>query len=680
MVHMANRMKIALVLAAVAAAAAVFLAGTSRAEVPEGINPTEFAESRFAVLIDTFPDRKQVRQGESFTLAVRYTPFDRKDIHYHIYGAEPSPDFIYIPSSIEMDDLDGITWEDPVFPPGEIHDDQSWLRGQPVATITGTVSEDAPLGDTKFTGRTIFSSCTEDFCLAPSQVELSWEIEVLPASYSGEIGVMSRIELTTPVKVDMDRYFIPTEEDLAQVVNTPTGPSEEESEAPEKEIKEDYDIPGGVDWGNLKAATGEQEMPLWKILLFAMLGGLILNVMPCVLPVVSIKVISLARQAEESPKTIALHSLVFSLGIIVAFLALAAVVALIQAGGTELGWGFQFQNPGFIVAMTVVIFAFGLSLAGVYTIKPPKALTDSGEKLAEKEGYGGSFFKGILATVLGTPCVGPFLGPALGYAFTRETFEVLLIFVMVGFGMALPYIFLVLNPKFIKMGRRERGQLSRKIMDSKGWLVDFERVMAFFLFATVVYLLYILQGVAGGEAVVWVLALLVGIGFAAWLWGRLVTMGMRGVIIGIPSVLIILAASAWFSWSQTQVSYAREEGNELAWVPFNVEQLEEHIRMGEIVLVDFTADWCPNCKYNEATALNIASTKEVVEDKEVIVMQADWTNRDHEISWALRKLGFASVPLTAIFTPGKPSEPILLDGVYTPTKLHEALDVADSLR
>ncbi|HES58226.1 MAG TPA: hypothetical protein ENO21_02225 [Firmicutes bacterium] len=662
-------------------------AGRSAAEVPEGINATEFAESRYAVLTDTQADREQVRPGEQFTLAVRYIPYNEREIHFHIYGSEQPDDWSYVPTALQMEPAEGVEWDAPLFPEGELHEGQSWLRGQPVVLIKGSLAEDAEPGMRTFTAQTIFSACTEDFCLAPSQVELSWELEVVPADYAETIAVTPVQELRQPVDVDMSLYYIPTMEELATGAppvpfgdDAETGDGEEEEAGAAKVIKDDYDVPGGIDWGNITAATGDGQLPLYKILLFALLGGLILNVMPCVLPVVSIKVISLARQADESPKIIALHSLVFSLGIIAAFVALAVVVALIQAGGTELGWGFQFQNPAFIVAMTVVIFAFGLSLAGVYTIRPPAALTESGEKLAEKEGLGGSFFKGVLATVLGTPCVGPFLGPALGYAFTRETFEVMLIFVMVGVGMALPYIFLMLNPKFLRMGRRERGELSRKILASKSWLVDFERVMSFFLFATVVYLLYILQGVAGGEAVVWVLALLVGIGFAAWIWGRLVTMGWRGVAIGIPTVLLVIAFSAWFSWSQAQVSYAREEGNELPWQAFSVEALEEGIRMGHVVLVDFTADWCPNCKYNEATALNIASTKEIVEQREIVVLQADWTSRDHEIGWALRKLGFASVPLTAVFAPGEPSAPILLDGVYTPAKLHEALNLAERMK
>lgn len=674
-----------LALSGLLALLALLGAGRAAADVPEGMNPTEFGESKFAVLTQAFADRDKARPGDTVTFAVRYIPYDHGDIHFHMYGAEKPSDWSYLPTALAPVPTEGIKWGEVKFPPGQMHEGQSWLRGQPVVTLPGTLPEDIEPGMHTFKAETIFSACTTDFCLAPSKVELSWQIEVVPQDYAGEIAVATAKELREPIDIDYSQYHIPTQDELSTGAPPSLGGEEDanaggeevaEAAAAPKVAKSDYDVPGGIDWNNLEAMSGEHQLPLYKILLFALLGGLILNVMPCVLPVVSIKVISLARQTDSSARTVALHSLVFSLGIIAAFVALAIVVAIIQAGGTQLGWGFQFQNPSFLIAMIVVIFAFGLSLAGVYTIKPPKAITEGGEKLAEQEGYGGSFFKGALATVLGTPCVGPFLGPALGYAFTRTTFEVILIFVFVGIGMALPYFFLTLNPRFLRMGRRERGQLSRRIQESKGWLVDFERVMAFVLFATVVYLLYILQGVAGGAAIVWVLALLVGIGFAAWLWGRLVTLGWKGVAIGIPAVIVIIGLSGWFSWSEAQVSYAREQGNELPWKPFSVEALEDGLRMGHVVLVDFTADWCPNCKYNEATALNIASTKELVEKDDVLVLQADWTNRDPEISWALRKLGFASVPLSAVFSPGAMNKPLLLDGVYTPAKLHDAIDMA----
>jgi len=631
--------------------------GPAAASVPRDVRADQFEESQYAVLHDTFADRAQVRPGEEFTLAVRLAPFDNGTVKFHTYGSVPSEDGSYIPTALTVDEAGSVAWGEPVFPAAVKHDTQMWLTGQPVITVGGRLSADAPPGKRTYTGKLIVSACTEEMCLAPSEIPLTWELEVVAKDYSGTIAVLGPDDLLKPVKVDMERYSLPQSEEAAP----PRIPT----------------LSGAIKWDQLKAQTmGEKDKSIWLVLGLALLGGLILNIMPCVLPVVSIKVISLARQTEEHPRTVVGHAVCFSSGIIAAFLALAVVAAVIQAGGTQLGWGFQFQNPAFLIVMMSIIFIFGMSLAGVFTIKPPRVLEETGERLAEKEGLGGSFFKGILATVLGTPCVGPFLGPALGYAFTRSTREILLIFLAVGLGMAFPYMLLIVNPRFLHMGRRERGEFSRRILATKGWLVDFERVMAFVLFATVVYLLYILEGVTGGKVVVWTLAFLVALAFACWLWGRLATLGWRGVAIAVPASLLILGAAGWVSYREAHLAVAVVSKTELAWEPFSVTNLENYVGEGQTVLVDFTADWCPNCKYNEATALNTNATKKLVEELNVATLKADWTVRSKEIGWALRQLGFASVPLTAIFPAGDPNRPILLDGVYTAARLHDALRAA----
>jgi len=639
--------------------ALVTIAGTAAlAAIPPGTAADQLGESQYAILRETFADRKQVKPGEQFTLALRITPYETKEYRFHTYGAQVTGNADYIASVLQMDAADGVEWSEPVWPEGEkkttTGGDMYVLYGQNVITISGKLAADAKPGARTFSAMMMVSACTEEMCLPPSQVKLEWQMEVVPASFAGQIAVLSTDELTAPVTIDTTIYTMPPQERAAEEIAEPETPA------------------GGIDIGDIEPLS-QASQPIWRILLWALLGGLILNIMPCVLPVVSIKVISLARQAQEEPRTVALHGVLFMAGIVTTFVALAAVVALIQAGGTELGWGFQFQNPGFLIVMLTIIFAFGLSLAGVFTIKPPRALTAEGERLAEKEGLGGSFFKGILATVLGTPCVGPFLGPALGYAFTRSTLEIFMIFLAVGIGMGLPYVLLVINPRFLRMGRRERGELSRKILASKGWLVDFERVMAFVLFATVVYLLYILEGVAGGKGVIWTLAFLTGVAFAAWLWGRLSTMGSRGILYGLFAVIVVIGGSGWFAYSHAQPSAAAGGSAQLNWEDFSIAALQQYTGEGKTVLVDFTADWCPNCKYNEATALNIASTKNLIDDLGVVTLKADWTNRSDEISKMLRQLGFASVPLTAVFPEDDPKHPILLDGVYTAQRLQEVL-------
>jgi thiol:disulfide interchange protein DsbD len=392
------------------------------------------------------------------------------------------------------------------------------------------------------------------------------------------------------------------------------------------------------------------------------------------------------------------------------FLILAVVIALVQAGGTQLGWGSQFQSAEFNLVMATLIFVFGLSLAGVFTIKPPALVTHAGEQLAEKEGLSGSFFKGALATVLGTPCVGPFLGPALGVAFTREWYDTIWIFLVVGVGMAIPYLLML--PFIMRLGRRERGTLSRKLQESKSWLVDFERVMAFLMFATVVYILHIFYGVVGGEALIWTLAFLVVVAFAAWLWGRMISGGSRLLPAAVSSVLVVVMIGGWLTLSQIQAFAAyfgkttevvSEEmlqdlqgqmsrvptpdtagmdptrpilsAKHPGWEDFNIARLKYLTSQGTTVLIDFTADWCPNCKTNEAVALGIESTKQLASELGIVFMVADWTRKekpDH-IGNTLRALGYASIPLTAIFPGSNPNSPILLDGLFGPATLHERM-------
>jgi thiol:disulfide interchange protein len=646
------------------------LLGTGRpaADVPAGTNATEFSESQYAVLTRTTADRNRVRPGEEFTLAVRYIPFNMGEIHFHIYGAEEPDDWSYLPTTLTMDPAEGVEWADPVFPAGEFNDGQYWMTGQPVVTITGRLSEDAEPGERMFSGNTVFSACTEDFCLAPSEVRLEWNLRVVAADYAGEIPVTPVAKLLEPVEVDYGEFTLPDVGELGGGIDLSAG---------DADAGEDIGaaLTGGFNPDDVKTIKGT-ELPLWKILLFAMLGGLILNVMPCVLPVVSIKVIDLVKNVEKEPKTVINHGLIFAAGIVATFLAGALVIVAIQALGQKAGWGTQFQSPGFLIIMSAIIFLFGLSLADVFKIKAPEAVTDSGGSLAAREGYGGSFFKGVLATLLGTPCVGPFLGPALLVAFTLTWMHTVMIFFFVGLGMALPYI--IMLPMVVRMGRRQRGQFSRKLQESRGWMDDFKHGMSFLMFATVIYLMYIMQGVIGGRAVIWALVFLLGLGFAAWLFARMAS-NRPGMVWATLSALILAVLIGWFSLPKIYAMPMGAEGPALSasvhsgWENFSLATLQEHTARGRTVLVDFTADWCPNCKTNEAVALNIDSTMQLKDELDMIFMVADWTQRDDEIGDVLRALGFASVPLTAIFPGDNPNAPILLDGVYTPTQLHEAM-------
>lgn len=659
----------------------VLLAAPALALVPPGTPATDFAESKYAVVATAEADREVVRQGEEFTLALRLTPFKATDewpegerYEYHLYGIEETTNPDYVRPVFQMAEAPGVSWE-VEFPAGERKDggtnrdgspkgDMYILHGQQVVLIHGTVAPEAETGERKFSAQFMFNTCTEEFCLAPSTLDLTWPMEIVRADEAVNAEIVPLEILAAKTEVDPSAWSLPPaepEEELALGIDA----------------GDETGAAGGVALDGFKPQGTSEQLPLGKALFLAFLGGLILNFMPCVLPVVSIKVISLARHAHSAPSVVVKQGLIFCAGIIATFLALALVVNIIQAGGTQLGWGFQFQNPVFLIVMSTIIFAFGLSLAGVYTIKAPEALTEEAEQLSEKEGNAGAFFKGVLATVLGTPCVGPFLGPALGYAFTQSAGAVWGIFAAVGIGMALPYAVLVSNPRFLGMGQRERGQLTRQIMDAKGWLVDFERVMAFVLFATVLYLLNILGGSLGSQAIVWSLVFLLGVAFALWLWGRLVTLRRRSAVVaGLIFGPAIIAAAGLYALPRIYPVIASETNNVLAWEEFDRDALASHLGAGRTVLVDFTADWCPNCKTNELVALNIPETKALIESLGVVPMMADWTHTDAEIGKMLRSLGYSSIPLTAIFPASNPTAPILLDGLYTPARLHAELKKA----
>lgn len=667
---------------------ALLLPLSASAEIPKGTKPDQFEDSINAVLRDAFADRAQVRPGEEFTLALRLTPYQTQDApadqayQFHIYGNQQGDEGF--PTTLLMDPAPGITWSDVVYPEALKHEDEIgvmyWLKGQNVLLVKGTVDPAAAPGQYEFTAKVQFMSCTEDLCLSPTAADVKWSLEVVGPDFAGDIAVTPEADLLAPVETDWSRFALPGEGDsqspVLPTIKEPSGPTIGRTEQtgtfdPNKvypNINPEVFKPQG--------AT-DNQLSLWKAILLGFLGGLILNFMPCVLPVVSIKVISLARHAEQHPQQVVKQGLVFCLGIIATFLLLALIVAILQAGGQKLGWGFQFQNPTFLIVMASIVFAFALSLAGVYTIKPPAALTEAGEKLSEQEGYLGSFFKGVLATVLGTPCVGPFLGPALGFAFSQPAGAVFAIFGSVGLGMALPYAGLVANPRFLRMGQRERGKLTRSIMESKNWLVDFERVMAFILFATVIYLLNILQGSLGPHALVWTLAFLLTLAFSLWLWGRLVTLGRLAIAIGIVLVPALIVAGAWFSNARiNNAQTMMTTGSTLPWEPFSLALLDQYIGAGNTVLVDFTAEWCPNCKYNEATALNVPETAGAVKKRQIKCLKADWTTKSEEITYALNSLGYSSIPLSALFPAKHPNEPILLDGVFTSAKAVAAMEQA----
>lgn len=418
---------------------------------------------------------------------------------------------------------------------------------------------------------------------------------------------------------------------------------------------------------------------LWVYIAFAALGGLILNLMPCVLPVISLKILGFVNQAVEDARRVRQLGWAFCGGILATFLALALVVLLLKGGGEQIGWGFQFQYPGFVMAMVALVFALALSLFGVFEILLPGTSGDMGG-LGGREGLSGSFLNGVLATILATPCTAPFLGTALGFAFAQPPFVVLVVFAAIGIGMALPYMVLALKPAWM-------GWLPKP----GPWMGWFKQLMGFLLMATVLWLLWVLGNQVGVEGVVWTGAFLLGLGLACWVWGQWGSFlhGGRSQKIARLTAFVLVAGSYGLFLHPLLVveqEIAAVDGklaDELDWHPFSIGGVEELVANGQMVFIDFTAEWCWTCKVNERMVLSQGAVRQRFTELDVALVKADWTNRNAEITQLLSAFGRSGVPLYVIFPAGRPDSPLILPEVITAElvlkKLEEAAAVAGEI-
>ncbi|MFH1497222.1 MAG: cytochrome c biogenesis protein CcdA, partial [Verrucomicrobiota bacterium] len=331
-----------------------------------------------------------------------------------------------------------------------------------------------------------------------------------------------------------------------------------------------------------EASTTEAGAGLAGTLALALVGGLILNLMPCVFPVLGIKILGFVNQAGGDRRKVTLHGLAFTGGVLASFWVLAGVLAVLRAGGSELGWGFQLQSPAFVFAMAVVMLVFALSMSGVFEFG--LSATGVGSGLQRKEGVAGSFFTGVLATVVATPCSAPFLAPALGAALALPTGQGFAVFTMIAVGLSLPYLLLSIFPRAVKLLPRPGA-----------WMETFKQAMAFPLYATVGYLLWVLAGQAGEQALLRVFLGLTVIALGVWLYGRYATPVAPAARrrVGVIGGLLLLAAGMALGWPRPPAPDAIvwEE-----WAPGRAEQLQAE---GRPVYVDFTARWCATCQTNK---------------------------------------------------------------------------------
>ncbi len=396
------------------------------------------------------------------------------------------------------------------------------------------------------------------------------------------------------------------------------------------------------------------DVPIWQALVFAFLGGLILNLMPCVLPVLSMKALDIVRQAREAPWIARQHGVFYTAGVLVSFLVVGGALISLRAAGEQIGWGFQLQSPVIVTLLAYLMFAVGLNLANVFSFG--NSLMGIGSGLARGNGLASSFFTGVLATIVATPCTAPFMGTALGFALVQPTPIALGIFLALGLGLAAPYLAISFSPALLRM-----------IPKPGAWMESFKQLLAFPMFATAIWLLWVLSSQVETNVVFLVLAGAMLIAFAAWIFES-TKMSTGFWYLGGRALAIVAVggALALIDWSPPRAAATVSDLK----IPDMAEAYSE-TRLQELraadrpVFVNLTADWCITCKANESVAFT-ENFYDTLEERDVTYLVGDWTLYDEAIAKKLSQYGRAGVPLYIVYPrPSSGEEPFLLPQLLT---------------
>ena len=412
------------------------------------------------------------------------------------------------------------------------------------------------------------------------------------------------------------------------------------------------------------------------------LGGLILNIMPCVLPVIALKILGFVRQSGSRPAEIRRLGFVYGIGVWFSFLVLAGVVIGVKRAVGIASWGMQFGNPVFLVAMTALVTLVALSLFGVFEINVTGRALDAAGELAGKEGAAGAFFNGMLAVALATPCTAPFLAPALGYAFAADPLTILAVFSSVAFGLASPYVVLSCQPAWLRF-----------LPKPGAWMERFKVAMGFPMLATAIWLFSLAAARFGDAGPLWLGVFLVGLSMGAWIWGEFVQRGRTGQPVAMgASVLVILLA--YFGALEHELGWrsppapaepaadastttpAPGGARRIAWKPWSRAAVDAARAAGNPVFVDFTAEWCLTCKLNERSSIEIPAVREKLERTGTVTLKGDHTQLPPAITEELQRFRRAGVPLVLVYPRNPAKDPIVLPEVLTPGLVLDALDRA----
>ena len=413
------------------------------------------------------------------------------------------------------------------------------------------------------------------------------------------------------------------------------------------------------------AAPAVSVAQIFRAAGLAFLGGMLLNLMPCVFPVLFLKGLSLLQSGSEERHKLRRHGFVYTAGILVSFWLLVAVLLVLRSAGRSLGWGFQFQSPVFLMLMAGLLFFMGLSLAGQFEIG--LTLTSTGGSLMAKQGYAGSFFTGVLAVIVATPCTAPFMGPALGYAIGAPVAVTFAVFTALALGLAAPYVALTLQPAWTRFLPRPGA-----------WMEVLKQAISVPIFATVIWLAWVVTSGYGAELLAALLASFLLLAVAGWFLGRWPARRWATVVaVVIVAVVVALAAygeklAGEQTVPATPVGAGTQSTSAGTWQPWSADAVQKSLAASQPVFVDFTASWCLSCQVNERVALSRPEVMQAFAAKNVALYRADWTREDPAITQALTDLGRSGVPVYALYTPGQ-GDPVLLPQVLTPGIVIDAL-------
>lgn len=654
--------------------------------------------------ISVYPSADRVPAGENFTLLVKIA----MQPHWHIYWKNPGEAGMSL--SIDWQNLPtGVTpgewrWSTPKY--YELQGLGSYVyEGVAYIAIPVSLAAEVPAGKLKLTGNASWLACDDNGCF-PQDAVVSAEITVAPAgeelpktspaifadaekmfpqvdalsvTYTANAtGVTLDIKRVDQKPLDANARFFPASMKFPTTAATTVPLATDGALRFSLSLNEDEKIESPSDIAGIllcadgtaldvfpnseapaESATPAPEFSLdfafLGLILLAFAGGLILNLMPCVFPVIGLKIMHFVGKAGEDKSKIARHGFVFGVGVLVSFWILAGILFVLRSGGEQLGWGFQLQEPGFVYGMVLLMLVFGLSMSGVFEFGT--SATGVGGSLTEKSGYAGSFFSGVLAVIIATPCAAPFLAPALGSALTLPLVPSFALFTSIALGLAAPYVILSCVPSLLKF-----------LPKPGAWMETFKQAMAFLLYAPALYFAWVLLGqIEDPFAQRNLLLSFAVIALACWIYGRWAA-AWRSRFSRITGTLVALVLFVGTIFYCTDLIYGEKEDEWINWTP---EAQAEALEDGKIVYIDFTARWCATCQVNKRVYSD-ADLKKELDDAGVVKMRADWTNKNTTIAKELQKYGRAAVPVNVFLKEGE--EPVILGELFAgPSTVSEGL-------